>query len=563
MQHDKIIESRLVLVVQAALVVTSLLVTDRLGTDPVNVSKMLMLILFTFILIGLTIFNFKGYFTQNKVTWISITIFFTLLSISVVVSENSVLRGFYGAFGRNTGLLTYFGLLVLFGLLTEIKALANLGRVIKALWVVGIFNVFYGVLFLFGFELFTWNNPYKKFLGTFGNPNFISAFLGIFSSAIMAEILSKGTSTRKRLIYSTLLVLNLVLINKTGSIQGLIVAAVGICIVVGGYIFFEIQKKLVSWIYFTMSLFVFCIAVMGTLQIGPLSRFLYKTSVSLRGEYWQAGINMGLSHPLFGVGLDSYGTYYRKYRDISSLTLPGVNTVTDAAHNVFIDILAGSGFLGLIAYVTLILVVIHSIFTIVRINKNYNPLFLTLLSGWIGYQSQSFISINQIGIAIWGWVFGGLLVAYSRILRAETGEIVLKGQNSFKNRIIETQVIPAKNVIAVFVSAIIGISIAIPPFLADVKMRQALFSQDEKLLIEAARMFPKDVNRMNYAVVKLAQTQQNDQLVSLAIEASEEFPRDYSSIYALYQLSELGSAQRLEYRKILHSIDPLNSEFNE
>ena len=45
-------------------------------------------------------------------------------------------------------------------------------------------------------------------------------------------------------------------------------------------------------------------ALLGALQKGPLTAYTYKTSASLRGEYWQAGRNMALQKPFPGVGFD-------------------------------------------------------------------------------------------------------------------------------------------------------------------------------------------------------------------------------------------------------------------
>jgi hypothetical protein len=53
---------------------------------------------------------------------------------------------------------------------------------------------------------------------------------------------------------------------------------------------------------------------------------------------------MGNSHPLTGVGMDSYGDWYRRSRDAQALILPGPNTTTNAAHNVFIDVFAYGGY---------------------------------------------------------------------------------------------------------------------------------------------------------------------------------------------------------------------------
>ena len=52
-------------------------------------------------------------------------------------------------------------------------------------------------------------------------------------------------------------------------------------------------------------------SVLGMLQKGPLQNLLYKDSVSVRGFYWRAAIEMLKSEPLFGVGSDRYGSFFR------------------------------------------------------------------------------------------------------------------------------------------------------------------------------------------------------------------------------------------------------------
>jgi tetratricopeptide (TPR) repeat protein len=42
-----------------------------------------------------------------------------------------------------------------------------------------------------------------------------------------------------------------------------------------------------------------------------------------------------------------------------------------------------------------------------------------LLAAWIGYQSQSIVSIDNVGIAIWGWVLSGIVIGVSLVDVAE------------------------------------------------------------------------------------------------------------------------------------------------
>jgi hypothetical protein len=39
-----------------------------------------------------------------------------------------------------------------------------------------------------------------------------------------------------------------------------------------------------------------------------------------------------------------------------------------------------------------------------------------LLSAWIGFQAQSLISIDNIGISVWGWLLGGAILGISHNL---------------------------------------------------------------------------------------------------------------------------------------------------
>ena len=273
---------------------------------------------------------------------------------------------------------------------------------------------------------------------------------------------------------------------------------------------------------------------------------------------------MGMNQPLTGVGLDSYGTFYRVFRDKSAIILPGVNTVTDTAHNVFIDIFAGTGVLGLLSYFTLTISVLFFAIRTFRVQRNYDPLFTAIFVGWVTYQIQSVISINQIGLAVWGWLLGGMIIAYSNSSLVENSET----QNSSKQKKKRFQkdvgsTIPAGTLLSLYAAALIGFMIAIPPFLADVQLRQAIKSNDKERLFSAAVRWPMDSSRTNYVLTRsLPQGQEvTESMVKLAIIAGKKFPEDYAATFAIYQLSADGSEQRSRYKVKLHRLDPLNPEF--
>jgi hypothetical protein len=349
-------------------------------------------------------------------------------------------------------------------------------------------------------------------------------------------------------------------------VQGFVVTAVGICIV-GFFYINSIAKK--SWVipaYVTVIGFSSVLGLLGILQKGPFVSLLYKPSVSFRGEYWNAGLNMGRENLLTGVGMDSYGTYYRAYRSPSALIAPGVNVTTDTAHNVFIDIFSGVGLIGLICYLILLLLVFAASYRLFRANKGYDPIFVGLFTAWFTYQLQSFISINQIGLAVWGWVLGGALVAYSQIEnRSKQLEKYLNPTGTHNSKFTSKATaapISAAKALSLFLGLVFGLVVALPPLLVDAKTRNAFGSQRADEIIGAATQWPQDPARMNRAVLAFANSGLGEQAQLVVEQTIVKFPNEYPAWYSLFKVSLEGSEQKAKYLKKLHELDPHNPEFS-
>jgi hypothetical protein len=298
------------------------------------------------------------------------------------------------------------------------------------------------------------------------------------------------------------------------------------------------------------------------LQKGPLSAVLYKPSVTYRGEYWAAGINMGLSKPFFGQGLDSYGTYYRLYREPSAMIAPGPSVSTDTAHNVFIDVFSGSGFIGLILYMLVIALALFSSFKVIKRMKSPDGIFIALFTSWVCYLAQSVISINQIGLAVWGWILTGLIIGYP--LLQDSAKIVATEGNAQRKKVSkskEPNVVSAGTAVSIFVGAIVATLVALPPFVTDAKMRDAISKNDAESVKAQASAFPVDTLRVNRAAVALARggmTQLAREVTQVAIS---KYPSDFAGWFTLYELTPAADSQRAVLKAKLHEIDPLNPEF--
>jgi O-antigen ligase len=565
----KELENRVGFILSWGAFVITILVTDRINSDPVNISKMLLLSVVAFSLVAVIILLMRELFTHSKFILIGSMSFLVVAAISVLTSLNPIERGLYGAFGRNTGLITYVSLIIIFLTSTLVSSDRSFQKVLNAFLLAGVFNVVLSFLDVAGLDLFKWENPYNAVLGTFGNPNFVSAFMGMFLTFLVVQFLDQSAETKSRLAYAILIISSIATIYLSKSLQGALVAAFGSSLAI--YFFIRSKERLIkfSYIYLGGLITSAGVGLAGILNKGPLATYLYGPTVKFRGEYWQAGINMGMENPITGVGIDSYGIYYRTFRELSSTVAPGVNVGTDTAHNVYIDVFSGTGFPGLIFYVLINGAVLLAAVRHLRKHLSFDGRFLVLFLCWAGYQLQSIASINQLGLAVWGWLFGGLIVAYTRTY--PQGEILdkslkVKSGNFGKTRKEQpSQLLDASTSLKIMVGGVVGLLIALPPFVSDVKMRGLLTKKTitAEEISDFAQSWPIDNLRLNKVIVALANGNNNDKARELALFATSKFPNDYASWWALDQLTREGAPVKEAIRIKLHEIDPHNPEFFE
>jgi hypothetical protein len=385
----------------------------------------------------------------------------------------------------------------------------------------------------------------------------------MFAASIVAYVFKAGTSAAVRIFVLFLFLITFYEILDSNAIQGLVVVATGLGIVG----FYLVRSKIDTFIaqiaYLAMIGTAGVFALMGALQIGPLTKYIYKTSVSLRGEYWQAGWNMGSEHPLTGVGFDSYGDWYRRARDTQALILPGPNTVTNAAHNVPFDVFAFGGWPLFLTYLGILALSLIAILRVTFRSRKYDAVFVTLTTTWVCYQLQSIISINQIGLAVWGWLFGGALIAYEIATRPKKEDSQIspskaKGRNAGKKNQGETIV---TSTLIAGVGAVVGLLVAAPPYSADAKWRAATESRDVQKVEEA--LIPGYLNPPNsskYAnAVQLLETSKLYDLSYKYAQIAVQFnPDSFDAWRILYFISKSTPEEKAIALDNMKRLDPKN-----
>jgi hypothetical protein len=544
----------------------AILVITGSVTDPVNVTKLLAL---GGVAAGafavLLAFGINQLWATSKPLVVASSLLIVAGINAVVNSDAPLVQNIYGVYGRNTALVTYVLLVFVILAASILRTQASFTILIWGLLGAGFVNVVYCLWVIAFGDFIPWSNPYGNILGTFGNPNFIGAFLGLFAAALVAYTFKKGVRLEFRLGSALVFLIAIYEIIDSSAIQGRVVVAAGLGIVGFYLIRSKFESALAQIGYLSVVAFGGILALLGALQIGPLTKYIYKTSVSLRGEYWQAGWNMGNDHPLTGVGFDTYGDWYRRARDTQALVMPGPNTVTNAAHNVPFDVFAFGGWPLFSAYIAILMLSVIAIIKVTLRTKTYDGVFVTLTTAWVCYQLQSIISINQIGLAIWGWLFGGALIAYEVTTRPTSDE---GGDDRSASKATKSKSVKSKQSETIFTStliagvgAVIGLLIACPPYSADSKWRSALTSQNVQKVEEA--LTPGYLNPMNsYKYATAVQLLESSKLNDLALKYAKigvEFnPNHFDSWKMMYFISKSSPEEKALALENMKRLDPNN-----
>jgi O-antigen ligase len=322
---------------------TLLIVTPWSTLDPINVPKYTTLAITGGVVLILLIRNFMQIANKENKALLAISgLFLLFLLAAFFVSPIDKATQLFGVNGRNTGLITYVSLLVLFVAAATLTKKGFEKRITFTLIIGGALSVIYGLVQAFNLDPASWVNPYSPVIGFLGNPDFQSSFIGIAAVAVCAIALTPGSSQLNRSVALIYIAVSLFVISKSDAQQGYLVLIAGASSVVGIYLYQSKVKRFTSG-YLILLLIGFFTIALGSVNKGPLASILHKDSVIYRGDYWRAGWKITVEHPFFGVGIDSFGDYFLKYRDLIAVNHTFAE-YADSAHNYFLDFAGANSF---------------------------------------------------------------------------------------------------------------------------------------------------------------------------------------------------------------------------
>jgi hypothetical protein len=271
---------------------------------------------------------------------------------------------------------------------------------------------------------------------------------------------------------------------------------------------------------------------LGLFGEGPFRNFLRSETLLVRAYYWKVALKMWLDRPITGFGLDNFGSFYRFYGAQVNSNGKYDGLYTDVAHNVSLDILVGLGIVGFLLYTSMqVLVFVNSIKNIGKMSDSKERALVRILFGaWIGFTFQSFISINQIGLAVWGWTLSGILMR--NLVSQELANSIKKNHSqngeeiNKKYRFLLTT--------ALRIAGLLLFIVTFQFYKVESRFFDAASQQNGNKMLEIVNQWPQNSQRFLILARALASANQNSLSLLLAENGAERFPNSYE----LWQIIE-------------------------
>lgn len=486
------------------------------------------------------------------------------MGISALISNTTFVRSMFGYPGRANGVLTYICILSIVWVASRTLLMHDFQQKIQnRLNVLFLIFGLYSTLQVLNLDPVPWNNPYNRVIGTLGNPNFSGAFLGVASAAISYAALN--SRRRIRWIYAAFAIWLLGLAISTQSIQAFGIFIIGILLQIAILVYKRFSPKLFLSFVFSFIAIASFFAI-GLLGYGPFGEKLYQYTLRLRLEYWRIGLETARDFPFTGKGPDSYIEGFRLYRGSEFVGKYSQEVISDSAHNVLINFMANYGIPAFILFTVLIGAISWKSIKLLFSKKTVPTGTQMLAIIWILMLIQSLFSLEQIGLNIFQWVCGAL-VLNKGIYDSTSAEkkVIPTSRKANPNFIqgLRTEI----SILAIVLSMIIGWSfmkqeIAILK-IASISQGSKLNETEIQNYLAALNFFSKDeIRRAIYLsdfylrIEKLGDSQ---------VLMEEITRKDPDAVEAFEQLARLARFSKdlnreLEYRKEIERLDPFNYE---
>jgi len=345
---------------------------------------------------------------------------FVLGALLVTGLAGSVGRSLFGAHGRWSGALGYAAYVIIAVAVIVVfdrRSVRRLGGVVVG---AGVAVAGYAWLQRIGIDPIPWNRIYGEAqAGTLGNPNFMSAYLGIgIPVAAWLTLESRGNTARSVgwALSTIVLASSLPLADST---QGYVAAGAGLwwmalCLICTQHAVSGRRLLTSGWVFLT-------VMAAGLVTWRLLAGGSPPVTLEIRLQYWGAALTAFVASPVIGPGLGSFSQSYWLHRSADAWNMLGDSVRVDAPHNVPLTLLAEGGLVVALPYMVATAIVGICMIRALRNQDRSSLLAVGGIGGaWIAYQLQSLVSIDVPPLALVGWVLAAATLVVSGADRTRT-----------------------------------------------------------------------------------------------------------------------------------------------
>jgi O-antigen ligase len=490
--------------------------------DPINSVKFqILVVLGLYALITLSEKMIYTDFTKISRTHILISGLLLFGFVTLLIAPGSIRQQLFGTFGRNNGFITFMCLILVLLVVAELKGITSSRVLLSWFSHATTFSAAYGLIQILNLDPVNWSGDGVKVVGFLGNTNFQSSLMALGSISLISRLGFEKGKGKDKILLSANLFLHVFVLFETGSIQGyFVLLALPLVILLTSLHRIKLKRlRHISVFIFYTSITVLAFIFFAA---GKLLDRLGLETISFRRNYWAAALGMLAEHPFFGVGFDSYGDWYRKFRPENVNTAYSV--VSNSAHNYFLDIGSNLGTVALILFVVGLIYIFLKADLLLRKGFSSNLESITIVALFLGLVMQSLISPVQIGLVVWMYILAGKILAISE-----------GGSNSFSS--IRKQEFLKKHkseTSKLSYSCIIGLIISAPVFLYQIDIRSSLDTQDFVKIEKSVLRFPLDPIIV-YRVAEIAEYNKlyarEVKLLKSAVKSNENFYEAWEKLY--------------------------------
>jgi O-antigen ligase len=523
----------------------TLAISPWVNKDSMIIPKLILLFICASYLLPKIVYSIPEIQKFNKIKLL--LVISTLITIHVavvaIISKAPFEQQLFGRTGRGLGIITALSLLSVMLASAIFVKREKVQLLISALVVSCLISSVYSIFQSFGIDFLKWDSKTNGVIGTLGNPNFQSSFAAM--ALIPTAVLFWNLKYRYigSVFFSGLLIW---VIFGTQSTQGFVSATVAILMftIAISYQRYKPISYLLCILLFTSGV----VAILGTLNKGPLNLYLYKVSVQSRGDFWRSAFATANDHPFFGVGIDSFGDSYLKYRDQIAINHPWAE-YADNAHNFFLEYAATAGYPMVILHLSLIMLTLLSYIQAQRKIERFDVNLLALFISWSVFQLQSVISPGNLSMMMWNSILSGTLIGISVVITSNLEELV----PTKKQVLAKTRIYSFSCVVASFL-------IIYPLYNTDHQQMKAMNTTNGDLAISAAKQYPESVLRYQVITRELLNSNLPIQALDLA-RSAVKFNPNSASLWALIVINPTAPiSERVEAKNKILKLDPLNKE---